>query len=177
MKPFRQAFVGVGANLGDRGGTLRSALHALGEQPAVSFVAPSPVYETDPVGLREQPPFLNAVFGLETTLPPEALLGTLQSIEETFGRTRPVRWGPRTLDLDLLAYEYEARDTAALQLPHPRALARAFVTTPWAALFAHPRFQRPCWALLRLQLPRPPPGPDVRPYPNCRLEPWERARP
>ena len=121
MTPVRQAFVGVGANLGDRGGAIRGALRALCDLPAVSRVVPSAVYETDPVGYSEQSLFLNAVFGLETTLTPEALLAALQAIEEKFGRTRTIRWGPRTLDLDLLAYEGETR-TGRLELPHPRAL-------------------------------------------------------
>ena len=118
MTPVRQAFVGVEANLGDRCAAIHGALRALRAVPAVSLVEPSAIFETDPVGYLDQPPFLNAVFALETTLKPEALLTTLLAIEEDFGRTRTIRWGPRTLDLDLLAFEDETRRTEFLHLPH-----------------------------------------------------------
>ncbi len=170
MTAVPQAFVGVGANLGDRCATLRGALRALRAVPGVRLVEPSPVYETDPVGIEDQPPFLNAVFGLETTLTPEALLDALLAIEKEFGRTRTVRWGPRTLDLDLLVFEAESRRTDVLQLPHPRLLERAFVTVPLADLLAAPHFQRPVWQPLRSSLAGTHSASGVRPFPDCRLE-------
>jgi 2-amino-4-hydroxy-6-hydroxymethyldihydropteridine diphosphokinase len=169
MTPVRQAFVGVGSNQGDRCATIRGALDALRALAAVPLVEPSSVYETDPVGYLEQPPFLNAVFALETTLTPEALLAALSAIEERYGRTRTIRWGPRTLDLDLLAFEGEVRETEFLRLPHPHLLEREFVTVPLTELLAQARFQRPCWKTLRAQLAATRSSPGVRLFPACRL--------
>jgi dihydrofolate synthase/folylpolyglutamate synthase len=153
--PLRQALVGVGANLGDRCAALRRAVDRLRLEPEIGVVEASPVYETAPVGLVDQPAFLNAVVGLETSLPPEALLSVLQRLENEAGRIRTVRWGPRPLDLDLLAFEGETRATPSLELPHPRMLERRFVTVPLAALLARPRFQRPAWDALRQRLAAP----------------------
>ena len=132
--PFRgnRAYIGLGSNLGDSLDTLRGAtarLAGLG-----SLLAVSPLYETDPVGLEDQPAFLNAVVLLDTTLEPEALLEGLLAIEADFHRERTVRWGPRTLDLDLLWYEGVTQDDPRLTLPHPRAHERAFVLRPLADL-------------------------------------------
>jgi 2-amino-4-hydroxy-6-hydroxymethyldihydropteridine diphosphokinase len=104
------------------------------------------------VGRTDQPKFLNLVAGIETTLTPEELLTTLQKIEHAFGRKRVERWGPRTLDLDLLVYESEKRDTPELTLPHPRMLERAFVTVPLREVLQRPRFQGGQWTVLRERL-------------------------
>lgn len=154
--PLRQALVGVGANLGDRCAALRRAVDRLRLEPGIGVVEASPVYETAPVGLVEQPAFLNATVGLETSLPPEALLAVLQRLENEAGRIRTVRWGPRSLDLDLLAFEGETRATPSLELPHPRMFKRGFVMVPLAALLARPRLQRPAWDELRQRLTAPP---------------------
>ncbi|HET6850045.1 MAG TPA: 2-amino-4-hydroxy-6-hydroxymethyldihydropteridine diphosphokinase [Gaiellales bacterium] len=132
--PFRgnRAYVGLGSNLGDSLGVLRGATARLAGLGAV--LAVSPVYETDPVGYEDQPAFLNAVVRLDTTLEPEALLDGLLAIEAEFHRERTVRWGPRTLDLDLLWYEGVTRTDQRLTLPHPRAHERAFVLRPLADL-------------------------------------------
>ena len=132
--PFRgnRAYVGLGSNLGDSLGVLRGATARLAGLGAV--LAVSPVYETDPVGYEDQPAFLNAVVLLDTTLEPEALLDGLLAIEAEFHRERTVRWGPRTLDLDLLWYEGVTRTDQRLTLPHPRAHERAFVLRPLADL-------------------------------------------
>lgn len=123
--------VAMGANLADRAATLRSALDALSESLRVRGV--SDVYETDAVGgPPDQPAFLNAVLVADTELPSVALLGRLHEVEAAHGRVREVRWGPRTLDLDLLAYGDETSADPALTLPHPRAHERAFVLVPWA---------------------------------------------
>jgi 2-amino-4-hydroxy-6-hydroxymethyldihydropteridine diphosphokinase len=123
-----RAYISLGSNLGDSLQTLRRAAVALGGLGAI--VAASPVYETDPVGLREQPAFLNAVVELDTTLEPLPLLDALLAIEADSGRERGIRFGPRTLDLDLIWYEGAVSDDARLTLPHPRAHEREFVLRP-----------------------------------------------
>ncbi|HYW29073.1 MAG TPA: 2-amino-4-hydroxy-6-hydroxymethyldihydropteridine diphosphokinase [Gaiellales bacterium] len=128
--PFRgnRAYIGMGSNLGDSLDLLRSATARLAGLGAV--VAASPLYETDPVGYEDQPAFLNAVVLLDTTLEPDDLLDALLAIEAEFHRERTVRWGPRTLDLDLLWYEGVTRSDERLTLPHPRAHEREFVLRP-----------------------------------------------
>jgi 2-amino-4-hydroxy-6-hydroxymethyldihydropteridine diphosphokinase len=175
----RQAFVGVGANLGDRGATIVRALQRLAATPGITHVEVSTAHETEPVGILDQPKFLNLVAGLETTLAPEAVMTTLLNIEREFGRVRDVRWGPRTLDLDLLAFEGETRAGEFLRLPHPLMLEREFVTVPLRELLARPRFRRPCWGelereLMRLPAPRgftPHPLPRVTDLPNLASSP------
>src|SRR5581483_9582843 len=104
-------------------------LAALGTVEAVS-----PFFDTEPVGYTEQPRFLNAAARLRTTRPPEALMGDLLAIETALGRVRAERWGPRTIDLDLLLYDKLVRDEAGLTLPHPRLHERRFVLEPLAAI-------------------------------------------
>ncbi|HET7399458.1 MAG TPA: 2-amino-4-hydroxy-6-hydroxymethyldihydropteridine diphosphokinase [Intrasporangium sp.] len=134
-----RAVVALGANLGDRGATLAQAVAALRELPGFTITAVSPLVETDPVGGPEQPPFLNAVLLGRTSIPAAHLLQELHRIEAAHGRTREVRWGARTLDLDLIQYgtpgaATEVRATGPkLTLPHPRAAERAFVLVPWHA--------------------------------------------
>ena len=124
-----RAYVGFGANLADPAATLRAAAAEL-DGCAGRVAAASPVYRSQPVGVTGQPPFLNAVAELETELPPDALLDLMLAVETDHGRTREVRWGPRTLDLDLLWYEGVEREHARLTLPHPRAHEREFVLRP-----------------------------------------------
>jgi len=121
----------LGSNLGDRFATLRGALDALFEKPELTFVAVSPVYETDPVGGPEQGAYLNAVVIAESALEPRALLDRAHSVENTFGRVRLERWGARTLDVDLITVGDVVMDDPDLTLPHPRAHERAFVLVPW----------------------------------------------
>jgi 2-amino-4-hydroxy-6-hydroxymethyldihydropteridine diphosphokinase len=127
VNPFA---VSVGANLGDRVAALQGALDALMATPGVTVTGFSAVYETDPVGGPEQPAYLNAVFVGETTLEPHALLTCAQSIETDWHRTREVRWGPRTLDIDIITMGAFVVTSDALTLPHPRAHERAFVCRP-----------------------------------------------
>jgi 2-amino-4-hydroxy-6-hydroxymethyldihydropteridine diphosphokinase len=151
----RQAFIGVGANLGDRWTTIRRALTALARDPGIVTVEESAVYETAPVGVTDQPLFLNLVLGIETALAPGRLLATLHALEKAAGRQREqeVRWGPRTLDLDLLLYEGETRTGPELVLPHPRMWERAFVLVPLRELLARVAwFDRPEWAAERIRL-------------------------
>jgi 2-amino-4-hydroxy-6-hydroxymethyldihydropteridine diphosphokinase len=147
---MRQAFVAMGSNLGDRPQILRGALARL--EAELTVLAVSRVYETDPVGVVDQPAFLNLVVGVETTLTPENLLQLLLRIEAEFGRVRVQRWGPRTLDLDLLAYENETRAGPDLELPHPRMFERAFVTVPLREVLATPSFRRESWGGLQEKL-------------------------
>jgi len=144
----RQAFIGVGANLGDRWGTIRTALTELARIPGITALETSAIFETAPVGVTDQPVFLNLVVGIETTLTPEELLVKLLALERAAGRQRDkeTRWGPRTLDLDLLLFEGEKRTSPQLELPHPRMWERAFVLAPLKDLLEHNiRFQLPCW--------------------------------
>ena len=130
--PFRgnRAYIGMGSNMGDSLGTLRAAAVRLGELGSIA--AASPVYETAPVGYEQQPDFLNAVVALDTTLEPEPLLAAMLEIENAFRRERTIRFGPRTLDLDLIWYGGRTMRTARLILPHPRAHEREFVLRPLA---------------------------------------------
>lgn len=131
-----RAWVGLGGNVGDVLATFTAALTALGTTPGLRVVRVSRSYRTPAWGVTDQPDFINAVAEVATTLAPLALLDVLQATERAHGRdrTREQRWGPRTLDLDLLAMEWEVFDTPALQLPHPRAAERAFVLVPWAEI-------------------------------------------
>ncbi len=122
----------LGSNLGDRRGHLRAALVAL--RRAGRLLAVSPLYETEPVGLREQPAFLNAVVKLETALPARELLRTLLEAEAERGRVRREKDGPRTLDLDLLLYGEEVIEEEGIAVPHPRMHLRRFVLAPLAAV-------------------------------------------
>ena len=129
------AGIGLGANLGDRRATLQSSVDALARRAGVSVRAVSPIYETAPVG-PPQPAYLNAAVRAEVTLEPEALLDALLAIEAAHGRVRRERWGPRTLDLDVLVLcdpatlEPRAVDTARLKVPHPHLLERGFALAP-----------------------------------------------
>ena len=123
--------IALGSNLGDRLGTLQAAVDAIAALPAVSVTGVSPVYETAPVGGPDQPDYLNAVLAARTNLPPHSLLDALHSIETSAGRVRTVRWGARTLDLDIVAYGSLTCDDPIVTLPHPRAAERAFVLGPW----------------------------------------------
>jgi 2-amino-4-hydroxy-6-hydroxymethyldihydropteridine diphosphokinase len=129
------AYIGLGANLGDREANMRTALAALDERPGVRVAAVSSFRETDPVGYLDQPRFLNAAAALETELDPRALLDALLSVERGLGRTREgPRFGPRTIDLDLLLYGESRIDEPGLRVPHPRLHERAFVLEPLAEL-------------------------------------------
>jgi 2-amino-4-hydroxy-6-hydroxymethyldihydropteridine diphosphokinase len=133
----RRAVLAVGSNLGDRLGTLQECVAAIGRLPGTDVLASSPVYETDPVGGPAQPDYLNAVLVIQTSLPPTELLEAAHRIEADFGRVRGERFGPRTLDIDIIAYSGEVSDDPVLTLPHPRAHERAFVLAPWHDVDPH----------------------------------------
>ncbi|GAA3095575.1 2-amino-4-hydroxy-6-hydroxymethyldihydropteridine diphosphokinase [Streptomyces echinatus] len=127
------AVISIGSNLGNRLETLQGAVDALEDTPGVRVKAVSPVYETEPWGVApgSQPSYFNAVVALKTTLPPASLLERAHAVEEAFHRVRDEHWGPRTLDVDIVAYADVTSDDPHLTLPHPRAHERAFVLAPW----------------------------------------------
>jgi len=131
------AFLGIGSNLGDRRAHLADALRQLGADPTVRIAQGSSVYETKPVGKTDQPDFLNMVVKINTTLPPFALLTTCLAIEARLGRERRERWGPRTIDLDVLIYGGKKLNDERLVLPHPRMHERSFVMVPLAEIAPH----------------------------------------
>ncbi|KIH97535.1 2-amino-4-hydroxy-6-hydroxymethyldihydropteridine pyrophosphokinase [Streptomonospora alba] len=129
---LRRVVLSLGSNVGDRMAALQGAVDGLFDAPELEPVSLSPIYETAPVGGPDQGPFLNAVVTADTRIPPDVLLERTQSVEEALGRVREVRWGPRTLDVDIIAVDRERSDDPRLTLPHPRAHERAFVLRPWA---------------------------------------------
>lgn len=128
------AFIGLGSNLGDREAYLYKATELLGGHPSVSVKQYSGIYETAPVGYVDQPAFLNMVVALETGLWAEPLFRFMMEVEQRLGRARDIRWGPRTIDLDLLLYDHIELRTPELTIPHPRMLERAFVLIPFSDL-------------------------------------------
>jgi 2-amino-4-hydroxy-6-hydroxymethyldihydropteridine diphosphokinase len=132
MTPVVQACIGLGANLGDAAATLRQAIDALAVREGVVLRAVSRLYRTPAWGKEDQPDFINAAALLETSLAPRALLDLLLAVEAEFGRQRMEgeRWGPRTLDLDLLLYGNAVVDEPGLRVPHPHLHERAFALIP-----------------------------------------------
>jgi 2-amino-4-hydroxy-6-hydroxymethyldihydropteridine diphosphokinase len=137
------AFVGLGANLGAREETLRLAVELLGAADDVDVLAVSKLRETEPVGVVDQPAFLNGAVAIETARAPRDLLDLLLEIERSLGRVREERWGPRTIDLDLLVYGAEVVDEPGLRVPHPRLHERRFALEPLAEL--QPDLDVPGW--------------------------------
>lgn len=129
-----RAYIGLGANIGEREETLRRAVALLATADRVDVIRVSELRETDPVGVLDQPRFLNGAVALETTLEPHELLETLLRIERELGRVRGERWGPRAIDLDLLLYGDDVVDEPGLRVPHPRLPERRFVLEPLAEL-------------------------------------------
>lgn len=129
-----RAYVGLGANLGNRKGTLERAVALLAAVEGVDVLAVSELRETEPVGVVDQPRFLNGAAALETTLSAHELLDAFLAIERSLGRERAERWGPRTVDLDLLLYEDAIVDEPGLRVPHPRLHQRRFALEPLAEL-------------------------------------------
>lgn len=128
--PGHRAFLSLGANLGDRGDTLARALELLARDGRVRVTRRSSLYETEPIGMVGQPWFLNMVVEVATDLPPDDLLDLAQSVERALGRTREIRWGPRTVDIDILLYDDRVVSSPRLSIPHPEMTRRRFVLQP-----------------------------------------------
>ena len=126
-------YLALGANIGDREANMRSAVRLIDQGPCI-LVAVSSLYRTKPVGVLDQPDFLNAVVRLETEQEPDELLQLCKSIERTIGRQRTIRWGPRVIDIDILLVDEIQLMTPELTLPHPEMLKRAFVLVPLAEI-------------------------------------------
>jgi 2-amino-4-hydroxy-6-hydroxymethyldihydropteridine diphosphokinase len=144
------AYIGLGSNMGDKLATCRRALELMSRAGRVVRV--SSFYCTEPVGYPDQEPFLNAVAEFETDLSPLALLAACHVIEEELGRNRLFRWGPRTIDLDILLYGDQVVDTGELAIPHPQIAARRFVLTPLceiAPVVVHPVLKKTVCNLLK----------------------------
>ncbi len=152
MKFPEDAFVGFGSNLGNSLEICTEAIRVLSRTSGVSLQKVSSFYGTEPVGCRDQGWFINGVLEIQTTLAPHALLARLLRIENLFGRERGQRWGPRTLDLDLLFYGDVILQSPALTLPHPAICHRRFVLEPLAEIHPekiHPLFSKSVFQLLR----------------------------
>ena len=159
-----ESFVlGLGSNLGDRLGFLRQACFRL--EQALGPLQNSPVYESLPLLGMEQPLYCNQVVGGQTGLPPQALLEQCLRIEQELGRIRTEHWGPRTIDIDVLAYGAQVIEEPGLQVPHPGIEQRSFVLLPWMSLdpdWRHPRSGlsvAQLWANWQAQATEPPPQP------------------
>lgn len=144
------AYIGLGSNMGDREQYLRAAICMLNEDEEIAVRDLSAIYETDPVGPVEQAAFLNMAAKLETTLSPEALLDRLLQTEAKLGRVRVQKWGPRTIDLDLLLYGRQQVNSENLIVPHPHMWERSFVLVPLSDILRYgeePRFDAALSAL------------------------------
>lgn len=128
----RTVYLSLGSNLGDRAGNLRSAISAVAADLPVTAI--SAMYETEPVGVRDQPSFYNLALAVQTNLAPPDVLARLKYIEIELGRRPTFRWGPRVIDIDLLLYEDAILETPHLTVPHPRLAERAFVLVPLAEI-------------------------------------------
>nr|WP_242481366.1 2-amino-4-hydroxy-6-hydroxymethyldihydropteridine diphosphokinase [Bacillus cereus group sp. N31] len=124
------AFISLGSNIGDREFYLKKGIEKLGKNPNIRILTESSIYETEPIGYINQSTFLNMVIKIETMLSPLDLLNLTQKIEIELKRKREIRWGPRTLDIDILTYNYEKFETDRLTIPHPRMFERSFVLVP-----------------------------------------------
>lgn len=140
-----KAYLGLGSNMGDRAHQLQQAIQIIDRFQHIDVTSVSPIYETEPVGYTDQPQFLNLCIEIETTLKPQELLKRCLETEQVLHRVRKIRWGPRTLDVDILLYGNEIIEEDNLIIPHPRMVERAFVLIPLndiASKHIEPRSQR-----------------------------------
>lgn len=140
-----KAYLGLGSNMGDRAHQLQQAIQIIDRFQHIDVTSVSPIYETEPVGYTDQPQFLNLCIEIETTLKPQELLKRCLETEQALHRVRKIRWGPRTLDVDILLYGNEIIEEYNLIIPHPRMVERAFVLIPLndiASKHIEPRSQR-----------------------------------
>jgi 2-amino-4-hydroxy-6-hydroxymethyldihydropteridine diphosphokinase len=157
-----EAFLALGSNLGDRLATLQRAIDLLAHEPGIDVQRTSRIWETDPVGGPEQPDFLNVVAEIDTSLEPLELLEAVNRVEATLGRTREIRWGPRTVDIDILLIDDVTIDEPRLTVPHPRMHQRAFVVMPLLELIPDPVLPDGT-RLLEVRLPDQPVRPAFPP--------------
>jgi len=139
------AYIAIGSNLGDRVDNVKKAVLRAADEVNATLVLMSSFYETEPWGVKEQGPFINAVMGVDTELAPAALLAHLKSVEAGLGRQKAERWGPRVIDLDIIFYGGLVIDEDGLRIPHPSAHERAFVMVPLAEIapdLVHPVLNR-----------------------------------
>jgi 2-amino-4-hydroxy-6-hydroxymethyldihydropteridine diphosphokinase len=134
------AALGLGGNIGDPRGQMAAAIRSLAANPAIEIRAVSALYKTPPWGKTDQPPFLNAAVLIETQLQPRALLAEMLAVEQQLGRQREERWGPRSLDIDILLFGFETIAEPGLHIPHPRLHERAFALAPLADVVPEARF-------------------------------------
>lgn len=134
-----RVYLSLGSNLGDRSAMLQEAEARLSATLGIRILRRSSIYETEPLGMIDQPWFLNQILEIETTLDPHDLLDAVQQVETSLGRTREVRWGSRTIDIDLLLYDHETLASERLRIPHPELAHRRFVLVPLAELNPHLR--------------------------------------
>ncbi len=149
---MEQVLIGLGSNLGDSVQNCRAAIERLRSHPHVRVLETSSFYRTRPLMITEQPWFINGVVRCETDLTPEDLLDVLHRIESDFGRDRRIRWGPRTLDLDLLSFGEHQLNLPSLTVPHPRLHERRFVLEPLLEIvpdWVHPTLKVPARDLLK----------------------------
>lgn len=134
LRGMSKVYIGVGSNLGDREENIKSAIKLIDNHPLIKIIKISPIYETEPVGFKEQNWFLNLAVELETSLLPQELLVVLKQVESKLGKKIKRKWGPRTIDLDILLYNNCILDLPDLQIPHKLMHKRAFVLTPLAQI-------------------------------------------
>ncbi len=125
-----KAYLGIGGNIGDRKANIQKALELLKQHDKINILKVSSIYETEPVGYAEQDWFYNIAAEIDTTLDPYELLEHCNKVEKELKRERLIRWGPRTIDIDILLYEDVKLDESKLTIPHPRMAERAFVMIP-----------------------------------------------
>lgn len=153
-----KAFIGIGSNLGSPAKNCEKAIGLLHALPEIEIVSKSNLYTSEPVGQIEQNWFVNATVAIKTSLVPEALLNAILKIEKALGRIRSEKWGPRIIDLDILAYEDRVYHSASLTLPHPEMAKRRFVLLPlseFAGDYIHPVENKTIYDLLK-ELPESP---------------------
>lgn len=142
---MERVFLGLGSNLGDRVKTIRKAKEMISSIPGVSVSSSSSLYETEPVGISDQPMFINAVLEVETDLSPKELFSKLKDIEAKLGRTKTIRWGPRVIDIDILLYGKRIIEGKDLTIPHPEMAKRGFVLVPLCEItpeVRHPKLEK-----------------------------------
>lgn len=131
---MNEVYIGIGSNLGDRGKNIKEAINLINNHPLLKVIKISPIYETEPVGVKKQAWFLNLVVGIETSLLSQELLSVLEGIESKLGKKIERKWGARTIDLDILLYDDIILNLPNLQIPHKLMHRRAFVLVPLAQI-------------------------------------------